>query len=73
MEYKIKLDIKLDLNGVNTLLNVLNNGPHGVVRSIIDDIVLQAQEQEKAAQAAAAAAPTDVEPKASATDVIPQP
>jgi hypothetical protein len=60
MEYKIKLDLKLDLNGVNTLLNVLNSGPHGVVRSIIDDIVLQAQEQEKAAQAAA---PTDVDAK----------
>ena len=63
MDFNIKLDLKLDLNGVNALLNLLNNGPHGLVRPIIDDIVLQAQEQEKAAQAAAAAAPTDVEPK----------
>jgi hypothetical protein len=37
---------------------LLNTGPHGLVRPIIDDLVLQAQEQEKAAQAAA---PTDVE------------
>jgi len=72
MEYNIKLDLKLDLNGVNTLLNVINTGPHGLVRPIFDDIMLQAQEQEKAAQAAAAAAPTDIEPKASAND-IPQP
>jgi hypothetical protein len=60
MEFNIKLDLKLDLNGVNALLNLLNTGPHGLVRPIIDDIVLQAQEQEKAAQAAA---PTDVTPK----------
>lgn len=51
MDFNIKLDLKLDLNGVNALLNLLNNGPHGMVRPIIDDIVLQAQEQEKAAQA----------------------
>jgi hypothetical protein len=70
MDFNIKLDLKLDLNGVNALLNLLNTGPHGLVRPIIDDIVLQAQEQEKAAQAAAAAAPTDVEPKTSAEAVI---
>lgn len=56
MDFNIKLDLKLDLNGVNALLNLLNTGPHGLVRPIIDDIVLQAQEQEKAAQAAQAAA-----------------
>ena len=49
MEFNLKLDLKLDLNGVNALLNLLNTGPHGLVRPIIDDIVLQAQEQEKAA------------------------
>ncbi len=70
MDFNIKLDLKLDLNGVNALLSLLNTGPHGLVRPIIDDIVLQAQEQEKAAQAAAAAAPTDVEPKTSAEAVI---
>jgi hypothetical protein len=72
MDFNIKLDLKLDLNGVNALLNLLNTGPHGLVRPIIDDIVLQAQEQEKAAQAAqaAAAAPTDAEPKTSAEAVI---
>lgn len=70
MDFNIKLDLKLDLNGVNALLNLLNTGPHGLVRPIIDDIVLQAQEQEKAAQVAAAAAPTDVEPKTSAEAVI---
>ncbi len=72
MDFNIKLDLKLDLNGVNALLNLLNTGPHGLVRPIIDDIVLQAQEQDKAAQAAqaAAAAPTDVEPKTSAEAVI---
>ena len=69
MDFNIKLDLKLDLNGVNALLNLLNTGPHGLVRPIIDDIVLQAQEQEKAAQAAAAA-PTDAEPKTSAEAVI---
>ena len=62
MEFNIKLDLKLDLNGVNALLNLLNTGPHGLVRPIIDDIVLQAQEQEKA-KAAQAAAPADVEVK----------
>ena len=56
MEFNIKLDLKLDLNGINALLNLLNTGPHGLVRPIIDDVVLQAQEQEKAAQADADAA-----------------
>ncbi len=66
MDFNIKLDLKLDLNGVNALLNLLNTGAHGLVRPIIDDIGLQAQEQEKAAQAA----PTDAEPKTSAEAVI---
>jgi hypothetical protein len=70
MDFNIKLDLKLDLNGVNALLNLLNTGPHGLVRPIIDDIVLQAQEQEKAAQQPVPPAPTDVEPKTSAEAVI---
>jgi len=70
MDYNIKLDIRCQAAAVQQLIAVLNNGPHGLVRPIIDDIVLQAQEQEKAAQAAAAAAPTDVEPKTSAEAVI---
>lgn len=53
MEFNIKLDLKLDINGINALLNLLNTGPHGLVRPIIDDIVAQAQEQEKAAKEAA--------------------
>lgn len=60
MEFNIKLDLKLDLNGVNALLNLLNTGPHGLVRPIIDDVVLQAQEQEKAA--ANLTTPDDVPP-----------
>ncbi len=59
MDFNIKLDLKLDLNGVNALLNLLNTGAHGLVRPIIDDIVLQAQEQEKAAQQPVPPAPPE--------------
>ena len=64
MEYKIKLDMSMDANSINTLLGALGSGPHNFVRPIIDNILAQAKEQEEAAKAqAAAAAPTDVEPK----------
>lgn len=61
MDYKIKLDMTLDAGALQTLLQTLNNGPHGLMRSLIDNIVSQAQEQEAAAKAEQAAQPTDVE------------
>ena len=65
MEYKIKLDMSMDTNSLNTLLGILGSGPHNFVRPIIDNVLAQAKEQEEAAKAAqeaqAAAEPTDVE------------
>ncbi len=59
MDYNIKLDIRCQAAAVQQLIAVLNNGPHGLVRPIIDDIVLQAQEQEKAAQQPVPPAPPE--------------
>lgn len=61
MEYKIKLDMSMDANSLNTLLGALGSGPHNFVRPIIDNVLAQAKEQEEAARAQAAAEPTDVE------------
>jgi hypothetical protein len=61
MEYKIKLDMNMDANSLNTLLGALGSGPHNFVRPIIDSILAQAKEQEEAARAEQAAEPTDVE------------
>jgi hypothetical protein len=61
MEYKIKLDMSMDANSLNTLLGALGSGPHNFVRPIIDNVLAQAKEQEEAARAAQAAEPTDVE------------
>jgi hypothetical protein len=64
MEYKIKLDMSMDANSLNTLLGTLGSGPHNFVRPIIDNVLAQAKEQEEAARAAQeaqAAEPTDVE------------
>jgi hypothetical protein len=65
MEYKIKLDMSMDANSLNTLLGALGSGPHNFVRPIIDNVLAQAKEQEEAARAAqaaqAATEPTDVE------------
>lgn len=51
MEYKIKLDMSMDANSLNTLLGTLGSGPHNFVRPIIDNILAQAKEQEEAARA----------------------
>lgn len=61
MEYKIKLDMSMDANSLNTLLGALGSGPHNFVRPIIDNVLAQAKEQEEAARAAQDAEPTDVE------------
>jgi hypothetical protein len=61
MEYKIKLDMSMDANSLNTLLGALGSGPHNFVRPIIDNVLAQAKEQEEAARAEQAAEPTDVE------------
>ena len=58
MEYKIKLDMSMDANSLNTLLGALGSGPHNFVRPIVDSILAQAKEQEEAARNAA---PADVE------------
>ncbi len=39
MEYKIKLDMSMDANSLNTLLGALGSGPHNFVRPIIDNIL----------------------------------
>jgi hypothetical protein len=59
MEYKIKLDMSMDANSLNTLLGTLGSGPHNFVRPIIDNVLAQAKEQEEAARAEQAAAPAD--------------
>jgi hypothetical protein len=61
MEYKIKLDMSMDANSLNTLLGALGSGPHNFVRPIIDNVLAQAKEQEEAARAEQAAQPTDTE------------
>lgn len=61
MEYKIKLDMSMDANSLNTLLGALGSGPHNFVRPIIDNVLAQAKEQEEAARAEQAAQPTDME------------
>lgn len=50
MEYNIKLDLRLPLNALNQLIGTLDNGPHGLVRPLIDNIIAQATEQDKAAK-----------------------
>jgi hypothetical protein len=59
MEYKIKLDMSMDANSLNTLLGTLGSGPHNFVRPIIDNVLAQAKEQEEAARVEQAAAPAD--------------
>jgi len=61
MEYKIKLDMSMDANSLNTLLGAVGSGPHNFVRPIVDNILAQAKEQEEAARAEQAAQPTDME------------
>ncbi len=60
MEYKIKLDMSMDANSLNTLLGALGSGPHNFVRPIIDNILAQAKEQEEANRAEQPAADTEV-------------
>lgn len=63
MEYKIKLDMSMDANSLNTLLGALGSGPHNFVRPIIDNILAQAKEQEEAARAEPAAEPAEAQPE----------
>lgn len=63
MEYNIQLSMRLDAGALQTLIRTLDDGPHGLMRGIIDSVISQARQQEEEAQKAAAAAPTDVEPK----------
>ena len=59
MNYQIKLDMNMDANALSTLIGVLNSGPHGLMRGIIDNILAQAKDQEEAAKAEANADATD--------------
>ena len=72
MEYKIKLDMSMDANSLNTFLGTLGSGPHNFVRPIIDNVLAQAKEQEEAARAAqeaqAAAEPAPVDTPVDAPD-----
>jgi hypothetical protein len=60
MNYSIKLDLNLDVNALQVLLRTLDAGPHGLMRSVIDSIIQQAQTQEAEHRAKADAEPTDV-------------
>jgi hypothetical protein len=63
MNYNIKLELALPLNALQQLIAVLDNGPHGLVRPMVDSIIAQATEQDKAARdAAEAAEPTEPTP-----------
>jgi 2-keto-3-deoxy-L-rhamnonate aldolase RhmA len=53
MNYNIKLELALPLNALQQLIAVLDNGPHGLVRPMVDSIIAQATEQDKAARDAA--------------------
>jgi len=53
MEYNIKLDMRLPIGALQNLINVLDAGPHGLVRPMIDEIIAQAKAQDEAAKAAA--------------------
>lgn len=57
MQYNIKLDLSLDTTALSQLLGTLDNGPHRLMRPIIDTIINQAQAQDMAAQAPAQAVP----------------
>ena len=50
MQYVIKLDLTLDTAALSQLLATLDNGPHRLVRPVIDGIIAQAQAQDAAAQ-----------------------
>lgn len=50
MQYNIKLDLTLDATALSQLLQTLDNGPHRLMRHIIDTIIGQAQAQDQAAQ-----------------------
>ena len=52
MQYNIKLDMTLDGASLQTLLQTLDNGPHRMMRGLIDTILMQARAQEEAAQQA---------------------
>lgn len=65
MEYNIQLNMRLDDGALQTLLRTLDQGPHGLMRGIIDVIVAQKRTQDEAAMAASASQPEIViEPEA---------
>jgi hypothetical protein len=64
MEYNINLNMRLDAGALNTLLQTLDNGPHKLMRGLIDTIISQAREQDMAAQKAAEAPAQDTPPEA---------
>ncbi|CAB5219972.1 hypothetical protein UFOVP232_15 [uncultured Caudovirales phage] len=61
MNYSIKLDMQLDGPALQVMLRTLDAGPHGLMRSIIDSIIQQAQAQEAEAKAAAGDATTTID------------
>lgn len=50
MEYNIQLNMRLDAGALQALLRTLDQGPHGLMRGIIDTIVSQMRAQDEAAQ-----------------------
>ena len=57
MEYNIQLNMRLDDGALQTLLRTLDQGPHGLMRGIIDVIVAQKRAQDEAAMTASASQP----------------
>ena len=52
MDYNIQLNMRLDAGALQALLRTLDQGPHGLMRGIIDTIAAQMRAQEEAAAAA---------------------
>ena len=57
MEYNIQLNMRLDDGALQTLVRTLDQGPHGLMRGIIDVIVAQKRAQDEAAMTANASQP----------------
>ena len=64
MEYNIQLNMRLDAGALQALLRTLDQGPHGLMRGIIDTIATQMRAQEEAMAASAAQPEIVIEPEA---------
>ena len=63
MEYNIQLNMRLDAGALQALLRTLDQGPHGLMRGIIDTIATQMRAQEDAAAQPQPVPPPEVAPE----------